>query len=851
MKVSLNWIKKYVDIGLDVVELSEIIGSQLGAIETVENLGIRYEGIVIAKVVSCQPHPNADKLKICLIDDGRQNKSVERNSDGLIQVACGAPNVHAGMMVAWIAPGAKIPSSFPKAPITMEVKDIRGIKSNGMLASAKELAVSEDHRGLLEVDQGEPGDLFSKVYELDDYVIDIENKMFTHRPDCFGLLGVAREIAGIINKPFHSKDWYLKVLDEVFESSDTLSIKVDNQIPELVPRFMAVAISGVSVNSSPVIVRSYLSRVGVRPINNVVDATNYAMVVTAQPLHAYDYDRLKALDNSDEANLNVRLSKDQEHIKLLGGKEVEIPKGTIVIASSTQAIGVGGVMGGESTQVDNQTKNIVLECANFDMYTIRQTAMIMGLFTDAVTRFTKGQSPLQNDRDLAFTIKKIQKFAGGEVASQLVDLHGDLPKNRTLTIESKFINSRLGITLNTAAIAQILKNVEFEVEIKGDSIDVTAPFWRTDIAIPEDIVEEVGRLHGYDNLPISLPVRSIIPVPKNKDLELHSSLRQLLSGSGANEALTYSFVHGDLFSKVGQNKDLAFQLTNAISPDLHYYRLNLLPSLLEKVNMNLRADIVRSEDNEFALYEINKVFNKVEKDDEELPLERYDLGLVFAADAKTTKRKYSGSPYFLAKNYLKTIISAKNLDYYSVGFEPLTANDAESNPWLNELSKMFEPKRSAIIRGLNGQIYGIVGEFNSGLERQLKLPDFCAGFEIDNRLFRDNPANPKYEAMPNFPKVEQDISLKSPKKNSYSKVYDAVWSALNELKPVNTLPVLEPIDIFEPDDHKENIHISLRLWISAFDRTLKAEEVNKLLDDVAAQVKDKLGVERISSSDTP
>jgi phenylalanyl-tRNA synthetase beta subunit len=264
--------------------------------------------------------------------------------------------------------------------------------------------------------------------------------------------------------------------------------------------------------------------------------------------------------------------------------------------------------------------------------------------------------------------------------------------------------------------------------------------------------------------------------------------------------------------------------------------------------MNLRADIVRGEDNEFALYEINKVFNKVEKDNEELPLERYDLALVFAADAKTANRKYSGSPYFLVKNYLRNLSTAKNLDYYSLSFEPLTSNDAESNPWLNELSKMFEPKRSAIIRGVNGQIYGIAGEFNSSAKRQLKLPDFCAGFEIDDRLFKDNPANPKYEAIPNFPKVEQDISLKSPKKNSYSEVYDAVWSALNELKPVNTLPVMEPIDIFEPEDHKDNIHITLRLWISAFDRTLRAEEVNKLLDDVAEQVKDKLGVERISSS---
>jgi phenylalanyl-tRNA synthetase beta chain len=316
MKVSRNWIQQYLDFDLPSNdELVKKIGAQLGAVEEVRDLSEQYKGIVIAKVVSCKPHPNADKLKLCLIDDGNTVASVERNTDGYVQVVCGAPNAAEGLFVAWLPPGATVPSTaHDQEPFRLEAREIRGEKSNGMLASAKELAIGDSHDGILILDVQytseskkpatdvsfsealtnyittpniKPGDDFAKTYKLDDTIIEIENKMFTHRPDCFGMLGVAREIAGILGHEFRSPDIYRK--PKTVPGEDTSkSLIIHNELPELVPRFVAQVFDNVRIGPSPVWMQTMLSRVGIRPISNIVDITNYFMVLTGQPLHAYD-----------------------------------------------------------------------------------------------------------------------------------------------------------------------------------------------------------------------------------------------------------------------------------------------------------------------------------------------------------------------------------------------------------------------------------------------------------------------------------------------------------------------------------------------------------------------------------
>lgn len=628
MKISLNSIRDFNrrygctdDVaGISANELVEIIGAQLGAVEQVLPIGEKYQGIVIAKVVSSVKHPDADKLHVCKIDDGGVVKDVKRGEDGLVQVVCGAPNVREGLLVAWLPPGATVPETVGKEPFVLEARDIRGQTSNGMLASPKELALGDNHDGILEIDgEHQPGTDFAKTFGLaGDVVIDIENKMFTHRPDCFGFLGVARELAGIQHKPFKSPDWYVPKPTFPEMEADELKLEVKNELPKLVPRFTAIAMRGVTVGPSPVWLQVELAKVGQKSINNIVDYTNFFMLETGQPLHAYDYDKVKALSGDDGAIIVIRHPQNGEKLKLLNGKELEPGAVDIMIATDKQLIGVGGVMGGSDTEVDANTQNIILECANFDMYSIRRTSMAHGLFTDAVTRFTKGQSPLQNLAVLAKIVDEIRSYAGGRVASPVIDSQHLGEKTLTdgtlftpVRVSKEFINQRLGLKLTDEQIIDLLKNVEFKIENKGDELTVTAPFWRTDIELPEDVVEEVGRLYGYDHLPLVLPRRDLTPPAKDPLLTLKAQIRQRLAKAGANEVLTYSFVHGDLLDKTGQDRAKAFSLSNALSPDLQYYRISPMPSLLDKVHANIKAGY-----DEFALFELSKMHNLDHIDDD-------------------------------------------------------------------------------------------------------------------------------------------------------------------------------------------------------------------------------------------
>ena len=585
MKVSLNTIK-YINAvygcsedpyAYGVDDIVRRIGHQLGAVEDVIRTGSKYEGIVVAKVISCQKHPDADKLNICMIDDGNVVENVERGNGGMVQVVCGAPNVAAGQLVAWLPPGVVVPSTLNTEPFTLERREIRGKMSNGMLGSPRELDLTDDHLGILVIDPADigedlavPGTPFGKLYGADDVIIDCENKMFTHRPDCFGMLGVAREIAGIFGDPYRSPDWYKSPIKQ--EATSELPLEASVQIPELVPRFVVRAMSDVAVGPSPLWLQAFLRRVGVKSINNIVDLTNYFMLVTGQPLHAFDYDKVAALSGGEGAYIQARLAEEGEELTLLGGKTVKLNTKDMVIATDSMPIALAGVMGGAATEVDESTRNIIIESANFDMYAIRRTSMRHGLFTDAVTRFNKGQSPLQNEQVLAKIIDEIQKTTDARVASPLFDMAAfDLAANNLNTVQTTvaFINERLGSDLSAEEIRRMLENVEFTVELKANSeLVVTAPFWRMDIAIAEDIVEEVGRINGYDRLPVVLPARNSKPAAKNTLRIFKQSLRDQLAALGANEVLGYSFVHGDLLRATGTDPDQwAYHLRNARSEE--------------------------------------------------------------------------------------------------------------------------------------------------------------------------------------------------------------------------------------------------------------------------------------------
>ena len=838
MKVSLNIIKQLINFELPPVdELVARVNQQLGGVEEVIDLKAKYGDARIVRVVECAKHPDADRLSVTKIDDGGAVADVPRDEGGLVQVVCGAPNVHADMWAIWLPPKSTVPASFDDdEPFVLDARPLRGVLSQGMLAAADELDIGTDHEGIIEIHEHDvpagveltAGASFAETFGLDDYVLDIENKMFTHRPDCFGQLGVAREIAGIFNEQFTSPDWYKSV--QQFTSAESLDLTVTNDAPELVPRFMAVAIRDVTVQPSPLWLQCQLVAMGGKPINNIVDATNYMMLMTAQPTHAYDYDKLRG------STLGARMARDGEKVSLLNGKEYELTSDDIVIADGEGVIGLAGIMGGTDTEVSNDTKNIVLECANFDMYALRRTAMRHGIFTDALTRFNKGQSPLQN----AAVLKQLMSMVGGVQASEVFDLKqfsDELddyfdgkytPAN--IDIDSKFINERLGLDLSDDNICNLLNNVEIKShgpEEELGYICIQSPFWRTDLELPEDIVEEVGRLYGFDKLPRQLPMRSIKPAPRNPRRQLKQAIRQSLSRAGANEVLTYSFVHERVLKNAEQDPSRAYRLSNALSPDLQYYRASVLPSLLDKVHANIKAG-----HDEFMLFEIGKIHDKeLPLNDENLPSEQTFVDGVYAS-----KKPRAGAPFYKARKLVDRLLADINVE---ADFVKIAESDAD-------VPAPFDGQRSAWIVAENGDKLGIVGELSQTARRNFKLPDYTAAFSLDIEKLQvcltENREH-NYRPLSRFPSISQDISLRSSVEISYNELLRTVRQCLDESK--NLYCRVQTLGIYQPKDNAAIKTTTLRLTFTSYQQTLTDAEVKPIMDNIATAALTKLDAERV------
>lgn len=827
MNVSQNWIQQYLADPLPATdELASRIGARLGGIEGVTDMTPMYLSAVIVTVVRCSKLENSDHLNLCYIDDGGVTPNVSRQEDGLVQVVCGAPNVQTGVSVVWLPPGAIVPSSYGTTdPFVLEARELRGTISNGMLASPKELAFGDSHEGLLILNDTavKPGNSFAISYGLNDHIIDIENKMFTHRPDCFGQLGVAREVAGIFGRQFTSPDWYHE--DSAVPAGEGLMLQVSNLAGDDVPRLMALALDNVSIGDSPIWLQAQLARVGSRPINNVVDITNYMMLLTGQPLHAYDYDKVAALSDTDGANLIARHAQAGEQLTVLNGKTLQPRPQAIVIATDRQAIGLAGVMGGANTEVDATTTSIILECASFDMYSIRRTSMAHGLFTDAVSRFNKGQSPRQNAAVMAQAVMLLKQLSGATPASPAYDVHAlanDVPGVRT---SAGFINARLGLQLDVPAITGLLSNVEFRVTAHGnDELQIVPPFWRTDIALPEDIVEEVGRLHGFDSLPLALPRRSATPATPNKLLAQRQTIRDALVAAGANELLTYSFVHGKLLDAAGQARTTAYTLSNALSPDLQYLRYNAGPSLLDKVHANVKAGY-----NRFAFFEFSSGHVVDMLDDDGLPREFHMLDLVYAS-----KLVQPGAAFYVARRYCDRLAETISTSFR---YAPL-GNELANAP----AAAAYDRARSAVVYAADGHQLGIIGEYRTAVIKRFKLPRQAAGFSLDHSLLTQVGAARRYRVLSRYPALEQDICLRTAATVSYQQLAQCLQASLpvDERLAYSVLP----LDIYAPTDgdYKQT---TFRIRFMHHDKTMTDVEAAKLMNSIAADAAERFNATRI------
>jgi phenylalanyl-tRNA synthetase beta chain len=824
MIISVNWLKQFTPIDLTTEELTQLIGARLVEIESVRDLGEKYKDVIIARVVQCDKMENSDHLNVTKIDDGGVREGVERDDNGYIQVVCGAPNVRSDMLVAWLPPQSVVPESFDDAePFVLGARKLRGAMSNGMLASAKELNLFDDHDGILEVDKEcAPGTHFADAYELNDQLLDIENKSLTHRPDTFGVIGFAREVAAIQGKAFRTPDWLAATEPEYGEADvriETPVVSIDN--PAISARYQAVVLSDADATaSSPLEVQTYLSRVGVRPINAIVDVTNYLMMLTGQPLHAFDYDKLVAL-NSGKAEIHVRAAHKGETLELLDSRTVTLSPNDIVIANGDTAVALAGAMGGRATEIDSSTKRIILESATFNLFNLRNTQMRHGIFSEAITRFTKGQPAALTAPVLAAAVRLMRESAGAVRVSEVADCISDSTPQAPIEVTAATVNETLGTKFSTSDIVETLQNSEMTVAINDDAtvLAVRPPFWRSDIHIAEDIVEEVGRITGFDAIEPALPHRDFEPhAPSEFDL-FRASVRSILVRGGASEVLTYSFVHGDILERAHQNPTHSYKIINSISPALQYYRQTLTPSLLNLVHTNIKSGF-----DDFALFELNKAHNKLHgMNDEDVPGELDFLTFVIS------KKKEKGAAYYAAKHYVTFL--ANKLGILDLRFEPI--NEKLDYP----VMAPFEYRRSSLVSdAVTGEFIGVVGEYTAHVKKSFKLSEYTAGFEIDPRaLMKAANAQPaSYMPDSKYPSSQRDVCYNVSVETAYSSVIDAV----SHLTIEGVRVTVEPVDLYqnETDDRK---NITIRYTLTPHDKTLTADEVNNYVATLTAAVIEK------------
>ena len=828
MIISVNWLKKFVPNLPEIGKLSKLIGARLVEIESVDDLGEKYKDVIIAKVISAEKVENSDHLNLCKIDDGGVRKDIERDENGFVQVVCGAPNVRAGIFVAWLPPESIVPETFGGENFKLGARKLMGNISNGMIASLRELGLGDEHDGILEISSEvfkngiQAGDSFAEKFELNDFLLEVENKSLTHRPDCFGIVGFAREVAGILGEEFIEPEF---IKDSNFEGVEDRKIDIEIRNPKICEHYTAAIfeVSNILKNPNLTIEKTYILRSGMRSIDEITDLANKIMLETAQPLHTFDLEKLEKLNGSSDIKIVVRNAFNGEELELLDGKKIKMNEKDIVIATGESgeiAIALAGAMGGISTAIDENTSKILVESATFNLYNLRNTQMRHGIFSEAITRFTKGIPQMLSRKVLDLFAEDILAMGGKSLSLIADSKDNNYQEQLKISVSNDEINQVLGTDFSNDQIHRTLENVGILTE-NENSETFLIPFWRNDLHIKEDLIEEVGRLNGYDNIALQLPTRTFKAVKKAKIDLLQSEIREILTAGGANEILTYSFIHGDLLEKVDQDSQNSYKIVNSISPDLQYYRQTLTPSLLSKVSQNIRAGF-----GEFAIFEMNKITEKsLGLNEENVPIEQKKLAFVYVNNK-------GENAFYQAKNYLDFL-------FKKLGIE---VEFSKFNLKKSLLSTEFESKRSAVIEIQNNGkkiTLGVIGEFKKSVQKSLKLPEATAGFELDLNILLENFAgsNVKIKNFSKFQSVERDISINVDEKREFSEIFDIFENISDKFENIE-IEVL-PIDIFKNSDKTKNI--SIRFKITPFEKTLTGEEIHEIVQKIEELAQDNGG----------
>ena len=813
MKLPLSWLKEFVTIDASLDELCRRLTMAGLEVESIDHIAPTFAGVFVAKVLSVERHPNADRLNLCEVDAG---------AAGQFKVVCGAPNARAGMTAALAKVGARLAGGAHgqgtgklENAQPLQAAVIRGVASEGMLCSELELGLSGDHQGILELPSDAPaGQELTDYLRMADTVLDIA--ITPNRGDCLSILGLAREIAALFAvrlQPPRPKA--LKAPSASRDSGPLL--KVEISAPELCPRYAALPMAKIKIGTSPVLIRRRLELCGMRALNNVVDATNYVMLELGQPLHAFDMDRIAG------GKIVVRRAEGDREFETLDNLKRALDPADLMIADSEKPLALAGVMGGLNSEVSDATTRIVLESAYFEPMTIARTARRLGLRSEASYRFERGIDRSAQALALMRAAELIRRYAGGRESGPILDVEGRPAPYREIDLDLRAMTSILGVEVPAAEVRRRLKAIGATVTPAGrNRFTVLPPPFRPDLNETADLAEEVARLAGLAEIPATVPKRTAVANPPNPARTLARRTREVMLGCGLVEAKTIAFIAPAENARYG-GLDACdpVRVTNPLSAELSEMRRSLLPGLLAALRFNLNREA-----GAFHAFELGKVFSMRDG----APGETERVAAVSYGDYAMGA---VGQPAIKAGFWtIKGIVEA----YFRAFGIPQTA---EFEP-AGAAAPYLHPGRSATVK-LDGKIVGVLGEIHPAEALRLELNDPCVLFELDSQhlLTYVSLSRQAIAAPPRFPAIRRDLALVVERDFPADRVRSRIFAIES--------PLLESVELFDVYEGAPIVagkkSVALACRYRAKDRTLTDEEVNRAHAELIERATALLGAE--------
>lgn len=818
MKISLRWLNDFIaleDYFDKASELSKILTAAGLEVEAVENPGEALKNVVVGHILKLDRHPNADRLTVCQVDIGSGTPQ---------QIVCGAKNHKQGDKVVASLPGAVLPGNF-----AIKKSKIRDVESNGMLCSQVELGLAKESEGILILPADAPvGKPFAEYYGLDDVVLEIN--VSPNRADCLSHLGLARELSALLNRPLKSRKPEFKT-DASISTKKSVSLQVKDA--KLCPRYTGRVLTDIKVGPSPGAIKKRLEAVGMNSINNVVDITNYVMMELGQPLHAFDLEHLKG------AKVEIDRAQKGEKFISLDGTEFSLSGEELTIRDAERAVCLAGVVGGKNSGVSDSTQQIFLESAHFAMDSVRRTSRQLGLQTDSAYRFSRGTdiSGVMQASELACAL--LQKYAGAKVAADFYDEYPSPVKRSAIAITLKQVTDRLGFDATAAEFSDWMKRIGCQVETKGDSFSVTPPPYRSDIEMKEDLIEEYGRLQGYDRIPEILPEFGANPLHHAEEYAFETVLGRVVESEGFHQAVNYGFIGSKFQSEfIGEPSSWAstglnmpneaVAVRNPLNEELNVMRVSLAPWLYRNFLYNYRHGMA-----EGRLFESGHVFQKAGGEYQQSSR----LALMAWGLAQGLWQKEQHPLFFDLKTGLENILSRLRVGspkgvLRTTLFQSMELRASEKLP------PFLHPAQSAVIF-CEGKNIGYIGAIHPKLLADEKVSGEAALAEIDvAALRRGQPRPVKFQPISKLPSSQRDFAFLVPKNVTAAAISNEIKKVANQ-----TLQSIEVFDVFEGGNLPEGMRsIAYRVMLQDPNTTLTESQLQTLSTDILSTLEKKLGV---------